>query len=187
MAADCLTVLSLDPSSTCCGYALGVVEPAAMRARVLEAGRLRPKQSADAIDRVAEICRDLVGLVARLRAATDERHEPALAIVEAPGKPQSRQAGRASLWTYGRAVGAVEGTLVALGLPYTTVDPADWAAKFGGKAWRMQMAASLVPGYDPAADKGGDTADAICMLRWWAMVRAHAWARGDGNKRRRRA
>jgi hypothetical protein len=186
-----LTVLALDPSSSCCGFALARVEiDRPGNPRYTEAGRFLPRRvKDDAFERIDAICESLNSDLTAWMAQWDQLLCPTVALIEAPKKPQARQGSRSvgSMWTYGIAVGSIIRTVRARGITVLLVDPADWA-KRTSKAHRPALAQSLFPEYDPDRDAGADTADAIVMLRWWAMDRMGAWIKATAeaaeNKRR---
>lgn len=171
-----MIVAAFDPSSVCCGYAFAEVT-AAIRAfpriRYLDCGTIKPKATKDNSKRIGLLCSEVA---AKIVDARDEIGAIDHAVVEVPCKPQARQASRKALATYMRAVGAVEATVHAARVSCSIVDPNDWARAYRspgmeGKTARQQQAAILAPGYDAGKDKGGDCADAICLLEWWVRRR----------------
>ena len=176
------TILSIDPSSSCTGYA---VLDRGMK--LLDAGRLRGKSGTDAPARVMAMRQDLIELL--------DEHKPSVVLVEIPvDKQYTRQEGKKS----GMAVWA--GAAWALWMVCI-----DWAQRhneqqefLAGFAWdeskrtyvhqvsntlwtsdikqskamRQAGIGILYKGqYDSKLDKGGDVSDAIMIARWWIEKR----------------
>jgi Holliday junction resolvasome RuvABC endonuclease subunit len=188
-----LTVLALDPSSACCGYALAEVDPhRGVVSAWAEIGRFTPDRSKDEWpERVNAICREV-------RDAVNQWGSLDVCVIEVPKKPQQRQKNKnpAGMWVYGIAVGSIMQTVAAMGVAIEMVDPADWAKGRGDKENHKRQAAGCCPLYDAEGvkDPGGDIADAALILHWWAARergRAAGEAQGTGQrahgKKRRRA
>jgi hypothetical protein len=184
-AVRSLTVLALDPSSSCCGFALARVDvDRPGNPRYMEAGRFLPRRvKDDAFERIDAICESLSSEMSWCWIHDEGSLCPDVAVIEAPKKPQARQGSRSvgSMWTYGIAVGSIIRTVRAHGLPVALLDPADWA-KGISKDHRPALAKSLCREYEPKSDPGADMADAIVMLRWWAMARMGAWIKATAEE-----
>lgn len=153
-----MKILTLDPSSTAIGYCFG------REGSVLDAGVVTPaKKSAPAIQRIESMADQLGELIT---GSCIQR-----VVIEMPSKHVNR--GRhggsgAGLAVYGMAVGFVWGRVQSWGLGSNVdlVDPETWTHG-RAKAMRILRVQAELPGYDPAKDKGGDCADAVCLMWWW--------------------
>ncbi len=181
-----MKIVSLDPSSTCTGYAAFEIRQSGLR--LLDGGRLRSK--GDVVRRVLDMRLDLRNVL--------HDHVPAYIIVEVPtGKQQTRNPERKSgfpvwamaagaLWMVCEEWAADREVRYALQGPRPQVVPVsnEWTRGQGKKPHRKIMAHTMHPAYDPATDKGGDIADAICLAEWWwrrcggAVLRAMAASDG---------
>ena len=161
------TLLSIDPSSTCTGYAVF------RNKRLVDAGLLKPTNRKD------PPTKRIVEMVAELQGVLHEK-KPKVAVVEiTSGKVNTRRHGGsgAGLAIYGMAVGAmwqslreylvwgkIEGEVVC-------VPENDWirhrAKGQKSKAARIAEVAACHKKYDPDKDKGGDAADAILLGEWY--------------------
>jgi hypothetical protein len=151
-------ILSIDPSSTCVGYAMFDES-----GTLLGSGRLMPDKKNDvAMDRIA-------GLVSELSALWHE-HRPRHCVIEVTSGKVARRLGGcgAGLATYGMAVGACWQMLRSLVGPQnvTAVYENEWTRGVP-KSQRLQLLRIIFPGYDPATDPGGDAGDAIMLGEWW--------------------
>lgn len=172
-------ILSLDPSSTCVGYAvLAGLRPADL----IDAGRLTPSMAAGAIPdlpdwlrdhlrqpqlraawRVMSLVRDVAGLI--------QEHQPSLVVVEIPSGlfgSGARNGARGSLTTYGMAAGAIW-SACNHHLPGRVVPVTErqWTPKRGPKHKAQIAIAGFYKNYNPSDDPGADVADAIGLARWW--------------------
>lgn len=162
-----MRIVGLDPSSSCCGYAVDI------DGKVVDAGKLRPSsKSRDAIMRIMDILLDLSALLREIEKAHGGIDA---VIIETPsGKTHAwlaKQRGGANVHgmsTYGMAVGAVwqRAAMVVPGARMVLVDANQWT---GGqkKAQRLHDIALRVKSYDPAKDIGGDVGDAIGLTLWF--------------------
>lgn len=162
-----MRIIALDPSSSCCGYAVDI------DGKVIDAGKLLPaKKTADAMLRIMDMLTDLSAL---LRENEKQHGAIDAIIIEIPsGKTHTwlaKQRGGANvhgLSTYGVAVGAVwqRAAMVLPSARVVLVDANQWT---GGKkkALRLQDIAMRVPAYDRAKDMGGDVGDAIGLTLWF--------------------
>jgi hypothetical protein len=182
-APTALRVAAFDPSTSCTGFAAGDVDTRAVK--VAERGRVRPTTSAAVERRIDETAAQVDDLFAAWWEARGSGCFPRVVIVEAPKKPQHREQGRASLWSFARGVGAVE-AVVALwarraakdgsSLEIVRADPNDWT-RIEGANWskrqRLALVGSVCPEYladlDAGKDPGGDVGDAIALLLLWSM------------------
>lgn len=155
---DAPILLSLDPSSTCTGYA--VFDWRAMR--LIEAGRLRPIQSKSSEARIDQMLNDLDVLFAECK--------PSVVVIEVPtGRQYSRKGRQSSLAVWGFAAGAVwasvRGWAKVSDCTICQVSNVEWT-RGRSKESRIRRA-SMYGEYDSAKDGGGDAADAICLAEWW--------------------
>lgn len=170
-------IVSLDPSSTCTGYAVWV------DGKPYELGRIKPSNSTKGIDstklagRAQVACGASVvrymGLMADLAELLYE-YRPEHVVIEVStgraGTGSKLKAGP-SLITYGQAVGC------ALAMAYQScssvvpVTERAWTRGLGKKDARMRFVYNLYPAlYQFEKDKGGDIADAVLLYRWAAST-----------------
>lgn len=163
-----MKILSIDPSSTCTGYAVFEHGPDAPTPRLIEHGRLTAKSSLSALGRIDAIVEDVLDICIERR--------PKHVVIEIPsGKVAGRVRGRSGgtgLSVYGMAVGAIRqamrqldgtgGSFVHDALESTWIGTANRS-----KATRQLAARSMYPDYNPDTDTGGDAADAIMLGVWW--------------------
>lgn len=161
---DPLTILAIDPSSTCTGYAV-LRGPS-----LVEAGVLRPRVRLAANDRVRAMAADFATLLAD--------HRPDVVVVEdTSGKVARRHGagGGAGLAVYGKAVGYlarvadVWAELLPSQRSVELVLENEWTAGERKEA-RVRRVALEYPGYDPAKDPGGDVGDAIALAAYWQRI-----------------
>jgi Holliday junction resolvasome RuvABC endonuclease subunit len=159
-------ILSLDPSSSCTGYALltGPTKHELVDGGIITA---TPKK-APAIERMRQMARDVAAII------TERREQLQSVVIEVPsGKVHRRMWGAskgAGLSTYGMAVGYIMATVEASGVPCVPVFENDWTRQVP-KATRIAEVAMVYRGaYDESKDPGGDFADAIALGRW-ALLR----------------
>jgi len=167
------TVFSIDPSSTCTGWA-------AMRPqlKLVASGRLLPPDTkADAHDRIDAMCLSL-------RKLLDE-YTPRMILIEWTTGHRAGRLGKdvSHLAIYGLAVGALWREAVgwtekvtSLGVPavvmsipenlWTQGRPKQRTAR-SRTISRQEIIAATYPQYDPEKDRGADEADAIGLNVWW--------------------
>ncbi len=172
------TVMAIDPSSSCVGWALGAVEASDMW--VNNGGLIKPKAGLQPIERVQAIVGQLWGLL--------ESFKPQVVVVEIPGGKSHRRvkaAAGAGLSIYGMAAGAVWSTCYLhpdVGETHGLVE-SNWTPGLL-KRHRPGRARILWPAYahQAKADKGQDLADAVCMLNhWWGLEKTrNIFARARG-------
>ena len=160
------TILSLDPSSTACGWAL-----LDLAGRILEGGIIKPsKVRAEPQFRIKSMAEDFEQLLNEFR--------PGIVFIEITsgkvGTNRHKGAG-AGLATYGMAVGFL--WCVAANwlrqLPaeqqgqteVVVVKENDWTRGVP-KADRIAAVAAEFSQYNPIEDPGGDLADAIALGQW---------------------
>jgi len=160
-------MLSLDPSSTCTGFAEWV------DGKLQAFGRLKPSKAGLApMARVSEMGAELVKLIGECL--------PDVVVIEVNFSRfgTARKAGGAcTLAVYGYAVGYLlaraqqemfdtKGDFDGLVIP---VEANAWTAgrKISDEDVRKRLAAALAKTYDPAHDPGANAADAILLGRWW--------------------
>jgi Holliday junction resolvasome RuvABC endonuclease subunit len=149
--------LSLDPSSTCVGWAVFTVEEG-----TIAAGRIRGKGKA-ATGRIDA----LVDAVASLA----KEHSIDSAIVEVPsGKVHAgrNRGGGSGLSVYGEAVGAIRTALRLMGLVMHSVTAERWTGGHS-KVKRRRVALKEYPALDGMTDGGGDISDAIALGVWYRL------------------
>jgi hypothetical protein len=155
-----VTVLALDPSSTCVGYAL-------LRAAdvLVECGRLTPaKARATPAHRIPTIGQELAALLA---ATTPTEVVIEITSGKVAGHARARGHNGAGLGVYGMAVGYLwRECVAAVGESVATVEENVWTAGVP-KNRRARYIATLFPVYRTANDPGGDIADAIGLGRWY--------------------
>jgi Holliday junction resolvasome RuvABC endonuclease subunit len=164
-------LLSLDPSSTACGWAVFHGPE-----RLADFGVIRPKASSPALDRVDRI-------VEAVEALLDEAQPDECVIEISSGKTHGRIAKASGLSVLGNAQGAVRQAIRNRHLPVEAVSENEWT---GGnrKADRARVVGILYPPYARFAASGGDpgfdAADAIGIGAWlfgkrrWAQLVARA-------------
>jgi Holliday junction resolvasome RuvABC endonuclease subunit len=161
------TILSLDPSSTCTGWA--VLKPGEV---YVASGRLLPvpvrgvPKGYEPYQRIASMCQGLVDLLGH--------YQPGTIVIEfTSGKRAGRLGTNVSgLAIYGAAVGAIWREAVNWADHNAScvkgVLENEWTGsrpKFsrGRTVGRVVIAAAMFRNYDPEADKGGDEADALML------------------------
>lgn len=145
-----MTLLSIDPSITCIGYALfgGPGE-------LFECGLIRPQsRKAPVSERCYELFLEITEMVRELA--------PERIVVEVPTGHVSRGRPGAGLTTYGMAVGAVwcAARLAMVRPDLAAYDERTWT-RSRTKRSRIARIAAAWPQYRAADDPGGDVADAI--------------------------
>ena len=169
------TVLGLDPSSTCIGYALlRGLRPADL----VECGILRPHDvRGKPVDRIDSLVEELSQLIASF-APLDE-----IVLELTSGKQHGRIKGRAQgLGTLGVAGGAMLATCWRLHGHLCThyVYDNEWTNRVPKARRQAGIAAAYGDRYDYAQDEGADAADAIGVARWWMQQQAFADRDGGG-------
>lgn len=158
------SILALDPSSTCVGYAV-LNGPR----QLLDAGRITPaKRKADANARIRSMAADL-------RELLGEHVGAAVVVEDTSGKVarhgRARGMNGAGMAIYGKAIGyLVRVVEEATGAEPVMVLENVWTRGVG-KARRARIIAGEFPAYRMDDDPGGDVADAIGLARWFAVVR----------------
>jgi hypothetical protein len=161
-----MSILALDPSSTCCGFA-DLRPDGSLRL----AGLIEPdKRQAASYDRILSLRR-------LLRQVLEQQH-PGLILIEwTKGKVGHRRhhGNGAGLAVYGCGVGALatEAEHWVEGISNTDCRPKvvyvlenDWT-RGEPKEHRQLAIASLYPEYLSTDDPGGDIADAIGLAHWY--------------------
>lgn len=152
-----MKLLSLDPSSSCTGYAVFDAT------ELVDAGKLLPNRAKDVPnDRIDAIVAELVKLVTE--------HRPDVIVMEdTSGKVSKRHGsgGGAGLAIYGKAVGEIRRAMKITGIPVDCVLENEWTRGTSKGNRQMWCAAKYSRQYDPNADPGGDVSDAICLGDWW--------------------
>lgn len=147
-------ILSLDPSSTCTGYA--VLDDTA----VLDAGLIKGTRAAPLLDRLTHMIIEVRDLF--------NQYAPTDIIIEVPtGKQYTRRPGYQSglaVWAF--AAGTIYGYARTLGVPVHGVSNVEWTRGYSKEKRRLAVQAGC-KSYDPQRDKGGDVADAIALAWWW--------------------
>ncbi len=151
-----MKIISLDPSSTCTGFAVFVDDY-----RLVSCGKLLPcaKNKDDAFERIFDLCAQVKGLCIT--------HAPGVAVIEwTSGKVGLRHKGRgAGLAIYGAAVGAIAGAVHAYNCEFAPVKENDWIK--GRSKRTRQIEALQFKEYNPKEDRGYDVSDAIALGLWW--------------------
>jgi Holliday junction resolvasome RuvABC endonuclease subunit len=158
-----MKLLSLDPSSTICGYAI-------FNDRVLaEMGRITPdKRGESALGRVRSIRRQLLDLLL-------EQYPEAIVVEGMIERQYTRKDYATALPLCGWAMGVIYGTCLTYAGNLPVDKPRCNVAVVGNQQWtrgkpkkeRQTVTAFQFPSYDPSQDSGGDIADAIEIGLWW--------------------
>jgi hypothetical protein len=156
-----MKLLSLDPSSTCIGYA--VWSDSSGRMIVMEHGRLKPQKStADIQGRIRSLADELAKLVVEF--------DPDVIVIEVMLGRQYTASGNKQRTTSLPTCAVSMGFMwrVCCGLDATTiaVDNLAWT-RGRSKESRKVRARQLCSAYDQKQDQGGDAADAICLGDWY--------------------
>lgn len=160
------TLLALDPSSKCCGYAVF------RDGKLAEHGRLTPRRSRD------DANSRIVAMLSELEDLLNENPGAHIVCEDTSGKVGRRRhgGGGAGLAVHGKAVGAFWHACLSHGAkhsaPVFMVLENDWTASTP-KATRTARIAAAYKQYDPKQDPGGDAADAIGLGTWWLMIGQH--------------
>jgi len=150
-------LLTLDPSSTCTGYALFT-----SGAELIDAGRLKPAKTLSAVDRIDQIVSDVQHLIA-------EEMPTCIVIEITTGKSAGRLTRKVQgLGVYGMAVGAIrQACRDAMGKEnVTSIEENVWTNSIP-KRKRLQLLRIALPEYRAGKDPGGDAGDAIDLGLWW--------------------
>ena len=170
-------ILALDPSSTRIGYALWDVA----KRRPVELGFLTPDTDTGSRATAGARIESLIGQLDRMLRVDNLEGRLERILVEVPvGKQWARCGKRTSglpVWAF--AAGAVWGMLRWRGkvvhrdgtAGYVPVEaiPATWT-QGSTKAGRQVAAAALCREYQAGLDPGGDMADALMMVEFWAIT-----------------
>lgn len=164
------TLISLDPSITCTGYAVfglnGLQECGRIKTTT-DFQRNKVKHKVPAHERIEELIGDLGEVFDRFPASAE------VVIEITSGKTSSRHGGGgAGLATYGMAVGQiVRYAIERFGENRVhQVYENDWTRGKGGKDKRVAHCRYSYPMYAKRfadIDSGGDIADAILLGEWW--------------------
>ena len=162
-----MTLLAIDPSSTCTGYAL-----MSDSMTILDAGLFKPQPEAKATEpaimRVVAMTKDLRELLLDCW--------PDAVLVEMPhGHDKS---GAKRLANYGLAPGAMYWEVCSYVAARLKADPKqeiealainaeDWTGGVPKFKRQQNICLAFPHRYDPETDKGGDIADAIGLAVWW--------------------
>ena len=167
-------ILSLDPSSSCLGWATmrpGEVYIASGR---IMPGHPRTHNGYEAYGRIESICTQLDSLM--------DREQPTIIVVEVTSGKRAGRLGQnvSHLGIYGAAVGAVWQKATAWSKDFMrdhripcTVDVIlenEWTSR-QPKALRVATAALMFQQYHSAEDPGGDEADALMLNVWYQRER----------------
>jgi Holliday junction resolvasome RuvABC endonuclease subunit len=185
------TILSIDPSSTCIGYA---VVNSLESSGLVEAGRIKPSTGKDAVNylhpKLARwLARKELSAMRRIESMSPdvfeliERVAPTVVAVEVPSGlfgTGAKRGARGSLTTYGLAAGRIyelcQHRSEQIGIPCLPITERMWTTGAGNKTRRLPNIVAIYRQYDPSKDPGGDIADAIGIARWaWRELAA------DGN------
>ncbi len=145
-------LLSIDPSSTRTGWAIGDTE-------IVAAGAITGRGK-DYVKRSVNMKEKLCDLICN--------HDVTRVIIEIPnGKTHGRLHGKniSGLPVYGFAVGMLYSILEYHFHDINYVDQNTWT-RGHNKTYRKPIAMQLYPEYANMTDSGGDIADAICLWDW---------------------
>jgi Holliday junction resolvasome RuvABC endonuclease subunit len=150
-----MKILSLDPSSTACGWA--VLD---LGGDVLDLGVIKPGGHRPLWSRVGRMCDAIGELMARI--------EPDEVLVEVTSGMTYKARRASSLATLGMAQGAVWCAVKAGGREPHVVTEVEWTQR-RKKQDRQRELAIWCDAYRGVAkkDKGGDIADAVGLGLWW--------------------
>ena len=169
-----MKILSLDPSSTCTGYAVLQDDR-----RLLEAGKLRGKSGTAPMYRVLAMREELRGLL--------DEHAPDVVVIEMPlGRQYTRRQQKfSSMAVWAGAAWAIWAFVYDLreGSAVYPVDNTDWTQGVSKDLRQKEVWAEYGDQYDPDLDKGQDVSDAIKLALWWLKQKqrqdllATAWSK----------
>jgi len=175
-------ILSLDPSSTVTGYAVGITN---CGVEIIDAGLIKPVRTRDpALARAEQMAQEIIELCEGTKI---DRVVIELPSPQAPAKIRRMVADLAKLPVeqiiqvleklkqpagqayYGMAVGVIVTTIKwHWSMPCTTVRADVWS-RGQSKRQRQAELALRMPSYDPETDPGADVSDAVGLLEWfWA-------------------
>lgn len=164
-----MTILILDPSSTCTGYAImSDRKNARGRYSLMDAGRLMPERAKDpANDRIRAMVREILNISAE--------HRPDRIVVEdTSGKIARHGRGRgmngAGLAIYGKAVGWILGACYSTGIEVVPILENEWTRGISKEGRQKIVIAAYGDQYDPAKDPGLDTSDAIRLGEYFLAL-----------------
>jgi len=190
-----MKVLTLDPSSTCIGYAVLI---GLESADLCDTGTITPPNkagmAAPAIGLTGAEWANILAMghpaIARTMAMLGDvsdvvaEHRPDVVVVEIPsGKAGtgSKRGAKASLAVYGLAAGVIYAAATCFAHEVSAyaipVDERTWtklprikSQRGDPKAGRQFYLQAVYPGqYDPDKDRGCDAGDAILIARWWFL------------------
>jgi hypothetical protein len=143
-----MTLLSIDPSSTCCGAAVFA------DGKLVDAWRIKPeRRKDDATTRVTSMIAELRDLMREHGVVDVVIEEPAL--VAMPGRHKANAVMQ-------RAFARIFQAALDTGAAVHAVQINTWAR---GRSKRLR--ASVIKNHDAETDKGLDGADAIGLGQWW--------------------
>jgi hypothetical protein len=167
-----MRLLSLDPSSSCIGYAIFDDR------RLAEMGRLTPDKSAGGVlSHTLSLRRQLLEILTE--------QEPDIILAEAMIEKQYTRDPRrtTSLAPCGWAMGVIYGTCLTVAGFRPIEKPRCTVAAVGNQQWtrgsssrdhkreRKVLTKAQYPQYDPDIDPDGDICDAIMLANWWLAGR----------------
>lgn len=155
-------ILSIDPSSSTCGYAVF-----AAGGKLIDAGLAKPHRATDVPNtRIDAMIADLIAVV--------DEHQPDVIVIEdTSGRVYKRHGagGGRGLAIYGKAIGEVRRAMIHTGRRVVMVLEDAWTGK-AEKSKRLRWVAAAYPQYKPADDPGGDMGDAIGLGYWYRNAAA---------------
>ncbi len=172
-----MKILSLDPSSTCCGWAVLTGE----KPNLSGFGVLKAPSSAKSLSRIDWLAGGVAGLNGLVR---EER--PDVVVMEwTSGKVHGRIGRASGLAVLGQAQGAIRQAVRGLGVRVETVSENEWTGSVPKSTRARRVALEFASYRDFAGDwlhggkclendKGLDVADAIGLGVWW--LRRHQYA-----------
>jgi crossover junction endodeoxyribonuclease RuvC len=168
-------ILGLDPGSRFTGY--GCIETEGSRSRLVEHGRIACSAQAPLAERLAQLSRELQGLVDRL--------EPSVAVLEEP----FHGANSRSLIVLAQARGALLATLGSGGVPVAEFSPASVKKTVtgNGRADKGQVIRMVGLLLGDAGALSPDAADALAVALCFAAHQGHGRAVSAASEGPRRA
>ena len=163
-----MRILSLDPSLTCTGYAIGDLRNGS-GIDVTEVGKIKSAVRARDVERrVDSITDQLSKLIARRIIPSDL---PPVVVIELPSsrKMERHKGGGAGLANYGMLVGHVRQICMSLVGNVVSVKSDYWT---GGrsKEKRYKNACRYYKSLPKIKDPGYDVSDAVSLLVWWCQI-----------------
>jgi Holliday junction resolvasome RuvABC endonuclease subunit len=151
-------ILSLDPSTTALGWAIGE------HGEVVAAGVIKPPAKDDWIKRLHVMSATLTN-----KLNTGGKPFPERVIIESPdGKihARNRASGGQGASKYGFAVGMFYGAFAAHDVPVEAISVNEWT-RGKPKERRAREIEIILTRIDFGKDPGLDAHDAAAMLQWW--------------------